>query len=304
LLIKDAAKLLPDPSRRLFLRGAAGLGAITMLTGCDIVDSLSAENALMAMSRFNDRVQALIFNPNKLAPTYPESAITRPFPFNAYYPVEDAPDVDGETWMLEVGGMVENKKSWTLEELYALPQEKQITRHICIEGWSAIGKWRERRCAIFESGSVPIPMRKHMSGSSVPRAIRTPSTWPRRANADPDDVQVRQRVAPPKYGFPDEDPHTDKLNPRAAHHRPFVDRTSAAIGKGPRLQLVQRQLNGDSSHLRSHSWRLLADPDEEAGVVLPLSEVAGTSRASRLDIPESLVVTVDHSTAKATPAAI
>jgi DMSO/TMAO reductase YedYZ molybdopterin-dependent catalytic subunit len=141
LLIKDAAKLLPDPSRRLFLRGAAGLGAVTMLTGCDIVDSFSAENALMAMSRFNDRVQALIFNPNKLAPTYPESAITRPFPFNGYYPVEDAPDVDGETWMLEVGGMVENKKSWSLEELYALPQEKQITRHICIEGWSAIGSW-------------------------------------------------------------------------------------------------------------------------------------------------------------------
>ncbi len=84
LLIRDAAKLLPDPSRRMFLRGAAGLGAVTMLTGCDIVDSLSAENALMAMSRFNDRVQALIFNPSKLAPTYPESAITRPFPFNAY----------------------------------------------------------------------------------------------------------------------------------------------------------------------------------------------------------------------------
>src|SRR5277367_544892 len=92
LLIKDAAKLLPDPSRRLFLRGAAGLGAVTMLTGCDIVDGLSAENALMAMSRFNDRVQALIFNPRKLAPTYPESAITRPFPFNAYYPEDDAPE--------------------------------------------------------------------------------------------------------------------------------------------------------------------------------------------------------------------
>jgi DMSO/TMAO reductase YedYZ molybdopterin-dependent catalytic subunit len=115
LLIKDAAKLLPDPSRRLFLRGAAGLGAVTLLTGCDIVDSLSAENALMAMSRFNDRVQALIFNPSKLAPTYPESAITRPFPFNAYYPEDDAPEIDGETYMLEVGGMVEDKKSWSLE---------------------------------------------------------------------------------------------------------------------------------------------------------------------------------------------
>jgi len=141
LLLKDAARLLPDPSRRLFLRGATSLGAITMLTGCDIVDQDTAGKALMAVSRFNDRVQALIFNPNKLAPTYPESAITRPFPFNAYYDEDDAPEVDGETYKLEVGGLVENKKAWTLEELYALPQEKQITRHICIEGWSAIGSW-------------------------------------------------------------------------------------------------------------------------------------------------------------------
>ena len=141
LLIADAAKLIPNPARRRFLRGATSLGALTMLTGCDIVDETSAESALLAISRFNDRVQALIFRPQALAPTYPESAITRPFPFNAYYPEGDAPEVDGDTYALEVGGLVESKKSWTLAELYALPQEKQITRHVCVEGWSAIGSW-------------------------------------------------------------------------------------------------------------------------------------------------------------------
>ncbi len=38
-------------------------------------------------------------------------------------------------------GLVDDKKSWTLDELYALPQETQITRLVCVEGWSAIGKW-------------------------------------------------------------------------------------------------------------------------------------------------------------------
>ena len=38
LLIKDAAKLMPDPARRLFLRGGASLGALAFLTGCDIID--------------------------------------------------------------------------------------------------------------------------------------------------------------------------------------------------------------------------------------------------------------------------
>jgi DMSO/TMAO reductase YedYZ molybdopterin-dependent catalytic subunit len=149
LLIKDAAKLLPEPSRRLFLRGAAGLGAVTLLTGCDLIDSDAAEGALMKISRFNDRVQALLFDPNKLAPTYPDSMITTPFPFNAYYDEDDAPEVDGETYKLEVGGLVDDKKSWTLPELYALPQEKQVTRHVCVEGWSAIGSWTGARLSDF-----------------------------------------------------------------------------------------------------------------------------------------------------------
>ncbi len=149
LLVKDALKVMPDLSRRRFIAGGASLGALTMLTGCDVTDSFSAESMLTQISKFNDAVQAAIFNPNTLAPTFPESAITRPFPFNAYYALDDAPKVDGATWKLEVRGLVENKKSWTLDELYKLPQEKQITRHICVEGWSAIGSWTGVRFSHF-----------------------------------------------------------------------------------------------------------------------------------------------------------
>jgi DMSO/TMAO reductase YedYZ molybdopterin-dependent catalytic subunit len=149
LLIKDAARLLPEPSRRLFLRGAAGLGALTMLTGCDIIDSDAAESTLAKISRFNDRAQAFLFNPNRLAPTYPESMVARPFRFNAYYDEDDAPEVDPDTYQLEVTGLVDNKKSWSLQELYALPQEKQITRHVCVEGWSLIGSWTGARLSDF-----------------------------------------------------------------------------------------------------------------------------------------------------------
>jgi DMSO/TMAO reductase YedYZ molybdopterin-dependent catalytic subunit len=142
LLVRDAAKLLPDPSRRRFLAGGASLGALTLLTGCDVSDSVSAEKLLVQMSKFNDAVQAAIFNPNALAPTYSEKDIKRPFPFNAYYSEDEAPEVDGADWKLEVTGLVQNKKSWTLEELHKLPEVSQITRHICVEGWSAIGSWQ------------------------------------------------------------------------------------------------------------------------------------------------------------------
>jgi DMSO/TMAO reductase YedYZ molybdopterin-dependent catalytic subunit len=149
LLIKDAAKLLPAPSRRLFLRGATSLGALAMLTGCDIIDGPTSENALRVISRFNDWVQALLFSRTTLAPTFPESAITRPFPFNAYYDQDEAPAIDGEKYRLEIGGLVDNKKKWGLAELNALPEVSQITRLVCVEGWSAIGSWQGVRLSDF-----------------------------------------------------------------------------------------------------------------------------------------------------------
>ena len=67
----------------------------------------------------------------------------------AIIPESDAPEVDGATYKLEVGGLIDNKEPWTLERLYALPQVSQITRHVCVEGWSAIGSWQGVRLSEF-----------------------------------------------------------------------------------------------------------------------------------------------------------
>jgi len=149
LLVKDAGKVMPDPARRHFLRGAASVGALALLTGCDIIDGDTAENVLRKVSSFNDKVQAALFNPDKLAPTYSESDITRPFPFNAYYSLAEAPVVDPATYRLELAGMIDNKKPWTLDALHRLPEHSQITRHVCVEGWSAIGSWQGARLSDF-----------------------------------------------------------------------------------------------------------------------------------------------------------
>jgi DMSO/TMAO reductase YedYZ molybdopterin-dependent catalytic subunit len=140
-VVKDALAQLESPARRLFLRNSLTLGGLSLLTGCTLTDDKSAETALMKISRMNDSVQAWLFDPNRLAPTYPESMITRPFPFNAYYAENEVPEVDGDSFRLEVSGLVADRHAWSLPELHALPQTDQITRHICVEGWSAIGKW-------------------------------------------------------------------------------------------------------------------------------------------------------------------
>ena len=140
--LAEHRRQLVNLERRLLLRSSLSVGALAMLSGCNLQDNDQVDKLLWSMSRWNDRVQAWLFNPNRLAPTYAARQITTPFPFNAFYPEFDAPEVDGSTYQLEVSGLVADKKAWTLERLRALPQASQITRHICIEGWSAIGDWR------------------------------------------------------------------------------------------------------------------------------------------------------------------
>jgi DMSO/TMAO reductase YedYZ molybdopterin-dependent catalytic subunit len=143
------ARDIANLERRIFLRRGLSLGALTLLSGCDVTNGESVQRVLHVMSRWNDRVQNWIFDPDRLAPEFPESAITKPFPFNAYYGVDEVRRVDPTNYKLEVSGLVREKKAWTLPELYALPQVSQITRHICVEGWSAIGKWSGVRFSDF-----------------------------------------------------------------------------------------------------------------------------------------------------------
>ena len=145
----EVGRVVEQPARRAFLQRTLTLGGLSLLTGCALVDEDSVESALSKISRFNDKAQGWLFDPNQLAPTYPESMITRPFPFNAYYGEDEIREVDEDNYRLEVTGLVADRKTWSLAELRAMPQVDQVTRHICVEGWSAIGKWGGVPFALF-----------------------------------------------------------------------------------------------------------------------------------------------------------
>jgi DMSO/TMAO reductase YedYZ molybdopterin-dependent catalytic subunit len=196
---RAALRRLP---RRALLRGSLSVGALALLTGCNLEDDDAVDRVLSAISRWNDRVQAALFSRTRLAPVFRESDITEPFPFNAYYPIDQVRHVDGDAWRLEVAGAVTERRPRTLAELRALPAESQITRHICIEGWSAIGQWggvpfhdflrrigadtRARyvafRCADDYRGSIDMATALH------PQTLLA--------------MSYRGAPLPPKYGFP------------------------------------------------------------------------------------------------------
>ncbi len=140
-VLTENRALIDDINRRNVLRGAVSLGALALLTGCDVSENDAVQKALRTVSSWNDRVQATIFRPNHLAPTFSAAAVVKPPRFNAYYDIEDVKPVDGATWTLQLADRIADRRPWTARQIYDLPEQELIIRHICVEGWDYIGQW-------------------------------------------------------------------------------------------------------------------------------------------------------------------
>ncbi len=133
--------------RRQFLKGALGTASLVGLAGCDnLTQSSWFPGMLHRAEKFTELVQRAITPATALAKEYADSDVSRVFPANGNTDPGTAAyaahaEHDFVQWRVEVAGLVETPMSWTLPALQALPFRTQITRHDCVEGWSAIGKW-------------------------------------------------------------------------------------------------------------------------------------------------------------------
>ncbi|MGQ0589441.1 MAG: molybdopterin-binding protein [Sphingosinicella sp.] len=130
-------------SRRHLIVGGAGL----LLPGCDRLNRSSGfREVLRSAEGLTMRAQRLITDRNALAREYGAADLSPVFRSNGTaYP--DTPDYARlaaggfADWRLTVGGLVRRPLSLSLEQIRRMPRRTQITRHDCVEGWSAIGKW-------------------------------------------------------------------------------------------------------------------------------------------------------------------
>jgi DMSO/TMAO reductase YedYZ molybdopterin-dependent catalytic subunit len=134
-------------ARRRFLgRLAASIGALGV-AGCDRLSQTdwfpkvlgAAEPVNRTLGKLVTRkAMAQEFTAKDLSPTFRSNGTAEPD--NPQYAALAANRF--ADYALEVGGLVANPRRFTLAELRALPSRTQITRHDCVEGWSAIGKWQ------------------------------------------------------------------------------------------------------------------------------------------------------------------
>ena len=134
-------------TRRNALRGLAGAGGL-MLAGCDkLSQNQTFQKMLETAEHLNLGGQRLALTANApLAREYQRSDISRVFKANGT--VRPSGDAYGRLastgfsdWRLKIEGLVEKPMELSLDEIKRLPTRTQITRHDCVEGWSAIGEW-------------------------------------------------------------------------------------------------------------------------------------------------------------------
>jgi len=104
---------------------------------------------------------------------YKPEQISRYFPLNGTPP--DDPDYlkllwnDFAEWRLEVKGLVKRPQSYTLADLHALPKQTQITKHNCIQGWSAIAEWGGAPMSELLARCEPMPNARYVVFHSYSR---------------------------------------------------------------------------------------------------------------------------------------
>ncbi len=153
--------------RGLIARLLAGAGAV-ILGGCQrLSETAWFPRVLNLGEKATYGAQRLVVPRKAMAQEFPASALSPYFRSNGTSapnnPVYRSLAEKGFTeYRLEVGGLVDHPMALTLAEIRKLPGRTQITRHDCVEGWSAIGKWKGARLSALLEAARPKPNARYV----------------------------------------------------------------------------------------------------------------------------------------------
>lgn len=137
-----------DSSRRRFLRNLCAVAGGVLVAGCDALSRRPGfTQVLGAAERLNRTLHHALAPRRSMAQEFSEADLSPYFRSNG---TDDPDDPYYQSlarngfadWRLQVDGMVERAAQLSLAQLRTMPSRTQITRHDCVEGWSAIGKWK------------------------------------------------------------------------------------------------------------------------------------------------------------------
>lgn len=157
-----------DLGRRRLLIGAVQAASLLLLAGCDNLSRSDWFTSLLGKAEgVTQRAQRLISPKKALAKEFTEADLSAVFPPNGNRDPEN-PDYQRMVrngfadWKLGIDGFVQQPAAVSLMDLRAMPSRTQITRHDCVEGWSAIGKWKGVPLSQILEQVQPLPSARYV----------------------------------------------------------------------------------------------------------------------------------------------
>lgn len=133
--------------RRGFLEATVGAASLVALAGCDkLTQSSWFPSILHKAEGLTELVQRAVTPASAMAKEYGEGDISNVFPANGNtdpgtQTYAGMVKNDFADWQVLIDGLVTTPTMFSLGAIKEMPARTQITRHDCVEGWSAIGKW-------------------------------------------------------------------------------------------------------------------------------------------------------------------
>ena len=159
-------------TRRCALVGGLGGGGLA-LAGCSqairadqLTGSAAFQHVLSYGADWTLATQRFLLGGGALAREYKPSDISKVFKANGTLDPDNdaynqAADETFANWKLVVDGMVARPLSLSVADLRRLPARTQITRHDCVEGWSAIGQWTGAPLGLLLKAAGVLPGAKY-----------------------------------------------------------------------------------------------------------------------------------------------
>lgn len=158
---------MSTPRRNFVIRLVAGLSAVA-LAGCDaITNSQWGSKVLRVGEGANRGAQRALTGKAALAQEFSEADLSPEFRSNGTSDPNDATyqslaKNQFRDWMLKIDGLVQTPQQVSLAQLRTMKSRTQITRHDCVEGWSAIGKWTGVRLSEVLALAQPNPAARYV----------------------------------------------------------------------------------------------------------------------------------------------
>jgi DMSO/TMAO reductase YedYZ molybdopterin-dependent catalytic subunit len=157
-----------DISKRRLLLGFIASAGSSLLAGCDQLGRTKWFPRVLSLGEsLSENVHQFLGGRRSMAQEFTEADLSPDFrgngntnPTGTEYQAMVANGF--ADWALRVDGLVDEPQRLSLAQLRALPPRTQITRHDCVEGWSAIGKWTGVQLSAVLAMAKPKPEAKYL----------------------------------------------------------------------------------------------------------------------------------------------